>query len=55
MYYPSRIRQLIDTGQHEQLAEVASYYRDLYAINLSNNYWRYATPRHFRLTLSYAF
>ena len=32
MYYPSRIRQLIDTGQHEQLAEVASYYRDLYAI-----------------------
>ena len=32
MYYPSRIRQLIDTGQHEQLAEVAGYYRDLYAI-----------------------
>jgi hypothetical protein len=32
MYYPSRIRQLIDSGQHEQLAEVASYYRDLYAI-----------------------
>ena len=30
-------------------------YRDLYAINLSNNYWRYATPRHFRLTLSYSF
>ena len=32
MYYPSRIRQLIDTGQQGQLTEVASYYRDLYAI-----------------------
>ena len=32
MYYPSRIRQLIETGQHEQLAEVTGYYRDLYSI-----------------------
>ena len=32
MYYPSRIRQLVDTGHLESLAEVAGYYRDLYAI-----------------------
>ena len=30
-------------------------YRDLYSIALSNGYFRYSTPRHFRLTLSYAF
>ena len=32
MYYPSRIRQLVDTGQLDQLAEVVGYYRDLYSI-----------------------
>ena len=32
MYYPSRIRQLVDTGHLESLAEVTGYYRDLYAI-----------------------
>ena len=32
MYYPSRIRQLVDSGQIDQLQEVADYYRDLYAI-----------------------
>jgi hypothetical protein len=32
MYYPSRIRQLVDSGHLEQLGEVTRYYRDLYAI-----------------------
>ena len=32
MYYPSRIHQLIETGQLDQLAEVTAYYRDLYSI-----------------------
>ena len=32
MYYPSRIRQLIDTGDIRPLAEVTAYYRDLYGI-----------------------
>jgi len=32
MYYPSRIRQLIDTNNTEHLAEVVSYYRELYGI-----------------------
>ena len=32
MYYPSRIRQLIDTGELGALGEVSGYYRDLYAI-----------------------
>ena len=32
MYYPSRIRQLVDAGDMQSLAEVASYYRDLYSI-----------------------
>ena len=32
MYYPSRIRQLVDTGQLDSLAEVARYYRDLYGM-----------------------
>jgi len=32
MYYPSRIRQLIDSGDDESLPEVASYYRELYGI-----------------------
>ena len=32
MYYPSRIRQLLDTGDTKALAEVSAYYRDLYSI-----------------------
>jgi hypothetical protein len=32
MYYPSRIRQLLDNGDTESLAEVVAYYRELYAI-----------------------
>ncbi|MCH5306758.1 MAG: DUF5112 domain-containing protein [Prevotella sp.] len=32
MYYPSRIRQLVDSGQLDLLDEVTGYYRDLYAI-----------------------
>ena len=32
MYYPSRIRQLVDAGDMQSLAEVAAYYRDLYDI-----------------------
>ena len=32
MYYPSRIRQLVDSHQTEQLTEVTDYYRDLYAM-----------------------
>ena len=32
MYYPSRIRQLVDQGDTASLTEVASYYRELYGI-----------------------
>lgn len=32
MYYPSRIRQLLDAGDFESLREVAYYYRELYGI-----------------------
>jgi len=32
MYYPSRIRQLVDAGDMQSLTEVAAYYRDLYGI-----------------------
>lgn len=32
MYYPSRIRQLVDAGDVDSLTEVAAYYRDLYGI-----------------------
>jgi hypothetical protein len=32
MYYPSRIRQLIDTGEFASLSEVTRYYRDLYSM-----------------------
>ena len=32
MYYPSRIRQLIDADDLQSLSEVTSYYRDLYSI-----------------------
>ena len=32
MYYPSRIRQLIETGDTSALTEVVEYYRELYGI-----------------------
>ena len=32
MYYPSRIRQLLDAGDVESLGEVTDYYRELYGI-----------------------
>ena len=32
MYYPSRIRQLVDQGDQESLREVTDYYRELYGI-----------------------
>jgi signal transduction histidine kinase len=32
MYYPSRIRQLVDAGNNEALPEVVEYYRELYGI-----------------------
>ena len=32
MYYPSRIRQLVDTGDIGSLGEVTHYYRDLYGM-----------------------
>lgn len=32
MYYPSRIRQLADQGDKSSLAEVATYYRELYGL-----------------------
>ena len=32
MYYPSRIRQLVDADDADSLHEVTSYYRDLYSI-----------------------
>ena len=32
MYYPSRIRQLVDSGDTASLSEVADYYRELYGL-----------------------
>lgn len=32
MYYPSRIQQLVDTGNTDALSEVVGYYRELYGI-----------------------
>ena len=32
MYYPSRIQQLLDTGDMESLSEVTTYYRELYGV-----------------------
>lgn len=48
MYYPSRIRQLIDTGNTESLSEVVSYYRELYGI-LSQQAMRQVEHLHLRL------
>ena len=33
----------------------AQSYRDIYAISLSNNYWRFSSPRTFKVSLSYQF
>ena len=38
----------------ERYLDPASY-RDLYSISLSNNYWRYSTPRRFLATIAYSF
>ena len=32
MYYPSRIRQLLDTGDIDSISEVTTYYRELYGV-----------------------
>ena len=32
MYYPSRIRQLVDQGEEESLSEIVGYYRELYGL-----------------------
>ena len=32
MYYPSRIRQLVDQGEEESLSEIVGYYRALYGM-----------------------
>ena len=32
MYYPSRIRQLVDQGEEESLSEIVGYYRELYGM-----------------------
>ena len=32
MYYPSRIQQLLDSGDMESLSEVTTYYRELYGV-----------------------
>ena len=32
MYYPSRIRQLVDQGEEESLSEIVGYYRALYGL-----------------------
>ena len=38
----------------ERYLDPASF-RDLYTISLSNNYWRYSTPRRFLATVAYSF
>ncbi len=40
MYYPSRIRQLVDAGDFESLSEVTHYYRDLYGILSQQANWQ---------------
>ncbi|WP_033147920.1 DUF5112 domain-containing protein [Prevotella sp. P6B1] len=48
MYYPSRIQQLLDTGDMESLSEVANYYRELYGV-LSQQAQRQADRVHLHL------
>jgi signal transduction histidine kinase len=49
MYYPSRICQLLDAGDMSSLAEVATYYRELYGI-LSAQAMHQVTPTKLHLT-----
>ena len=50
MYYPSRIRQLIDNGDEGSLGEVAAYYRELYgmlsmqAMRQTEHLWLHLKP-----------
>ena len=48
MYYPSRIRQLLDAGDTASLSEVTSYYRELYGV-LSLQAMRQVEHTHLRL------
>lgn len=48
MYYPSRIRQLLDSNDTTSLSEVAGYYRELYSI-LSRQAIAQAERTHLRL------
>ena len=49
MYYPSRIRQLLDSGDVDSLGEVASFYRELYGA-LSMQAMRQVERTHLHLT-----
>ena len=40
MYYPSRIRQLLDSGDRDSLVEVTAYYRELYGILSKQAMWQ---------------
>ena len=48
MYYPSRIRQTLDSGDTESLSEVTSYYRELYGM-LSQQAMRQVERTHLHL------
>ena len=48
MYYPSRIRQILDSGDTESLSEVTSYYRELYGL-LSQQAMRQVDRAHLHL------
>ena len=48
MYYPSRIRQTLDSGDTESLSEVTSYYRELYGM-LSQQAMRQVERSHLHL------
>ena len=48
MYYPSRIRQTLDSGDAESLSEVTSYYRELYGM-LSQQAMRQVERTHLHL------
>ena len=40
MYYPSRIRQLLDIGDRDSLVEVTAFYRELYGILSQQAMWQ---------------
>ena len=48
MYYPSRIRQLLDGGDISSLSEVTSYYRELYGV-LSSQAMRQVERAHLHI------